>query len=511
MVSTWTDGYVTDIEYTYGYYAELNPLRARLPLLFSGIALPSKQGDSQPQACELGYGQGITLNIHAAAGPCQWWGTDFNASHASFALSLARYSGAKVYDQSFAEFLRREDLPDFDFIAFHGIWSWISTENKKIIVDFLGRKLKVGGVLYVSYNSMPGWAAMLPMRELLLRYADSQGTGNTAERIASALNFAGQIFSAQPLYASANPQIAQRLEQLKSHDSRYLAHEYLNRYWNPVSFADMASWLAPAKLDFACSATMSELVDVINLSPEQIQLLNTIHDPILRETVRDFFCNTQFRRDYWVKGRRSLGAFERQEALEAEELVLTQARDTVDLTIKGARGEAKLEAKIYEPILSELSDYKPHSLGELAKALAPGGLNFAQLLEAVLILEAKGVCSPALPEGQRRDLACKALNRRIEELCRASSNFSWLACPLTGGGIVVGRFQALFLLAKSKGLDKPADWAQYAWEQLAALNQCILKDGKAIESPEDNLAELSRQAEEFAAKRLPILEALGVE
>ena len=36
------------------------------------------------------------------------------------------------------------------------------------------------------------------------------------------------------------------------------------------------------------------------------------------------------------------------------------------------------------------------------------------------------------------------------------------------------------------------------------------KDGKAVESSEANLAELNRQATEFAEKRLPILKALQI-
>jgi len=44
-------------------------------------------------------------------------------------------------------------LPDFDYIGLHGIWSWISDENRQVIVDFIRKKLKVGGVLYISYNT----------------------------------------------------------------------------------------------------------------------------------------------------------------------------------------------------------------------------------------------------------------------------------------------------------------------------------------------------------------------
>jgi hypothetical protein len=36
-----------------------------------------------PRYLELGFGQGLTLNIHAAACPGEFWATDFNPVHAS--------------------------------------------------------------------------------------------------------------------------------------------------------------------------------------------------------------------------------------------------------------------------------------------------------------------------------------------------------------------------------------------------------------------------------------------
>jgi SAM-dependent methyltransferase len=163
-MTDWSAGYVADIAYTYGYYAELNPLRARLAFVSAGLAPPEVA-----TACELGYGQGMSVNLHAAASPVRWFGTDFNPSQAGFAQELARAAdaGAALYDQSFAEFAARADLPEFDYIGLHGIWSWISDENRAVIVDFIRRKLKVGGVLYISYNTQPGWAAFAPLRELL--------------------------------------------------------------------------------------------------------------------------------------------------------------------------------------------------------------------------------------------------------------------------------------------------------------------------------------------------------
>ena len=117
-MTSWTAGYVADIGYTYGYYTELNPLRVRLAFLNNGLACPGFT-----TACELGFGQGLSANLHAAASTTQWYGTDFNPAQAGFAQQLAAASGAgaKLFDEAFAEFCARPDLPDFDTIGLHGV------------------------------------------------------------------------------------------------------------------------------------------------------------------------------------------------------------------------------------------------------------------------------------------------------------------------------------------------------------------------------------------------------
>ena len=143
-MTDWTSCYVADIGYTFGYYPELNPLRARLAFLNAGL-VPPKNGVH----CELGFGQGMSTNIHAAASNSSWFANDFNPEQAGFAQELAAASGADAHlkDEAFAEFCTRTDLPEFDSIGLHGIWSWINDENRAVIVDFIRRKLKVGGVL----------------------------------------------------------------------------------------------------------------------------------------------------------------------------------------------------------------------------------------------------------------------------------------------------------------------------------------------------------------------------
>ena len=90
------------------------------------------------------------------------------------------------------ELAARDDLPEFDIIALHGIWSWISDENRAVIVELARRKLAVGGMLYISYNCTPGWSPVLPLRHLLTLHAELAGSDGKgiAGRIDSALGFA---------------------------------------------------------------------------------------------------------------------------------------------------------------------------------------------------------------------------------------------------------------------------------------------------------------------------------
>jgi hypothetical protein len=351
-------GYVTDVEYVYDYQAEFNWLRQRLVCLASGIEI-----SAPGTACELGFGRGLSVNIHAAASAVEWWGTDFNPAQARSARRMAEAtaSGARLSDQDFAEFCSRPDLPDFDMIGLHGIWSWISDETRRVIVDFVGRRLKAGGLLYIGYNAMPGWGPFAPVRHLLKHYDASMGAPgrDAAQRMDAAMRFAARLLDADPLFLRANPRVKDNLADLQKHDRRYLVHEYLNSDWTPMHVAETARWLGPAGCGFACPANYIKGVDELNLSPAQQELLREIPDPMLRETVRDFAVNERFRRDYWVKDPRRLPPEERAERLRAERVVLVAGRDGVPPSIAGAR--ARVAAPFFGPVLDVLGDHRAPS------------------------------------------------------------------------------------------------------------------------------------------------------
>jgi hypothetical protein len=81
---------------------------------------------------------------------------------------------------------------------------------------------------------------------------------------------------------------------------------------------------------------------------------------------------------------------------------------------------------------------------------------------------------------------------------------------MTGGAHVVTRTEQLFLLSRSAGAADPGDWARFAAGLYAQQSERLLRDGKAIESPEEQVAELLRQADAFLTNRLPLLQALRI-
>ena len=491
------DGYRTDIDYTYGYYGELNPLRLRLAFLNAGLRAPTIA-----TACELGFGQGVSLAIHAAASPTQWHGTDINPAHAGFARTLAMAAGTQVgiRSESFVDFSGR-DLPAFDYIGLHGIWSWISDGNRATIVEFVRRHLKPGGVLYTGYNALPGWAAFSPLRHLLVEHANRPGSEHRliAERIDDAVAFAERLLATEPAFVHKNPEILARFNTMKDEDYRYLAHEFFNRDWQPMHFSDVTRRLAPAGVSYACAVDYSDHIDAMGWSGAQRSLIGEIDDATLRETVRDMIANQRFRRDYWVRGATRLSTSERAEALRHQRVIAVAHPLELPFKVKAALalGQAAPGEAVCGSVLERLGDGRAWSLGQIEQALRPKGFSIDQIARAVVLIASCGLIETAQDDAATARVRSRTdkLNAHLIAVARTSGDVHALASPVTGGGISVSRKEQLFLAEALQGRTRPDDWAGHAAEVLAAYAPVV---------------DLTDAARAFATDRLPLLRALQV-
>ena len=239
----WTHGYVQSIDYMHHYCRELSTALLDFSCLSRGISV--KLADRPLKYLELGFGQGLSLNVHAAATQGEFWGTDFIPAHVLNAreLAAASHSGARLYEDSFEDFARRDDLPEFDVIGMHGTWSWISAANRAVVLDIVRKKLAPGGLFYLSYNALPGCASELPLRNLLKLHVDqvSPPLLGVPEKIDSALTFMRSLAAAGSRHFQEQGESKALLERVSGQNRNYLAHEYLSRDWQPMGFAEVAA------------------------------------------------------------------------------------------------------------------------------------------------------------------------------------------------------------------------------------------------------------------------------
>jgi len=514
----WTSGYRADIDYTYGYYRELAPGLIDFALLFAGYEPPRRDGGGDMRYLELGYGQGISANIHAAACPGEFFGADFNPVHAGHSQTLARVAGsaAQFTDESFAQMLARDDMPPMDYVVLHGIWSWVSDENRKVIVDSIRKRLRVGGACYFSYNTFPGWATAMPLRHIMSIH--SQEAGSTMQgmlgRIDAALAFGAKLSDVGGRYFQANPLAKGRLDAIAGQNRNYLAHEYFNEIWTPMYFSEVNEWLSEAKLSYAGPAGALDQMDGFNLTAPQRELMNSLPYGVLRETVRDYLLNTQFRRDLYTRGAARLSALERLERLHQLRVTLVTPETETMSTVDAGLGKVSLKEEIYGPVIAALAadNSSPKRIADMAAdpklaALPPGAL-----LESLSVLIGAGRAHPAQTDEEIAvtEPRCRQLNAHLIERSRISGEVTCLASPVIGAGVIVGRFEQMFLGARAKGKKKPADWASEAWKTLSQQNQAIIKNGEILKTAEANLEELNSQATALATNRLGLLQRLKV-
>ena len=506
------DGYVSNVDYTVGYYPELNAERAKLSLLFAGIMPPVIKS-----ACELGFGQGLSLNFNGASTDIKWYGNDYNSSHVAFARKMNNvFDGDTSFSElDFKSFCKAESLPNFDFISMHGVWSWISDENRNCIRDFIREKLNPGGIVYISYNTDVGWSSVLPLRSLMYHHANHElPSGNGIENnIAVTLKFFENIMDADSKYFKQNIGISERLKLMLTQRTNYVAHEYFNKDWKPMNIVDVASFLKPAKLSFGASANFIDHVKVVNTTEEQSEILAGITDNTYKQAVRDLMTGTTFRKEYWVKGVKRLSKVEREELIDAIYIVMAVGSSVFDWKIKGPRGEAELDKEIYGALIDECQGHKVHKVGALWKSVsAKIKITKSQFYEAIFILISKGVLSSCNPHSNDDQILkdIKYLNAFIINQAHYSAEIPYLLSPLTGVAVAANRMEQLFLEAYKNKIRDVDGLAGHAHSILIANSEKLIVDGKPLVSNQDNLEELKKQAKKFLELSLNVFNKLAL-
>ncbi|MCB2108031.1 MAG: methyltransferase regulatory domain-containing protein [Rhodobacteraceae bacterium] len=501
-----TDGYFTDLPYLAHYIRELNPHVIRAALNFNSVPAPDTYKSFSYM--ELGFGAGLSLVVNAAANPhADFYGVDLMQKHVDDVRDVARAAGIENLRADAIGFaqLDDQDYPDFDFIVLHGVWSWINEQNRQRILGFIARKLKSTGVVYVSYNVMTGWAALLPFRHLL-KIKHDRAAGSADQRIRDALQQAAELEKAGAKYFKGNPAASEKLKNSLTMAPAYLAHEYLNADWAPFAFESVAADMGDLGLAFGGSAESVFNIAPFNFTAAGQKLIAQANDLIEAETLKDVLLNQRFRRDVYV----ATGKYSTRNAMLADlKTTLFAGLVTPELypqvSLQTALGIFKGKMPSHRALIDTLAE-KPDALENLLTHPALASFTIEDVAGSLAFLLAARAVGTALPPDlqERARPACDRLNAWLLSNANDGAVSPVLASPVLGGGFELPLQD--FLIMANRGPTA----AERAFEGLKARGQSFLGgDGQSL-SDSVAVENLKRRAEQFAKEPGSILKALGL-
>jgi SAM-dependent methyltransferase len=317
-------GYVTDIPYLRGFKPMLAPAWLDFVALLGGVRPPARRDGFT--WCDLGCGQGVTAAILAATHPQgRFHGIDAMPVHIEHARGLAAEAdadNARFHAADFAGALALA-LPRFDYIVAHGVYTWVDRATRVQLRRLVDARLKSGGLVYVSYNALPGWTGDLPFQHLVRALA-AAGGGDSAARFAAAARTIDDLAEAGAASLAASHIVRELRERPGEYRPGYVVHEFMHAGWQPLYVTELRRDLAEIGLRPVGSAILAENFDRWTLGRRARALVAGIADPDLRELVRDFCIDQRFRCDVFTRDAEPLEPAEQRQRLFAAGLALAR-------------------------------------------------------------------------------------------------------------------------------------------------------------------------------------------
>lgn len=513
MTHHWNNGYRTDVLYTFGYYKELSPTLQRLAVLLAGYETVPVSQDGVHM--ELGFGQGVSINIHAAAQSGRYIGNDFNPHHVFFAQNLAQAAGNMIdlSDASFAELDAREDLPQCDSISFHGIWSWINDENRQHIVNIIKRCLKPGGIVYNSYNCATGHMAFVPWRDMMYRHFEQQ-SGSSMERLNATIEHFKEVFEKNPNLLEHNAVLKTSWNRMLNNDRHYILHEYFNSSWDSFTLVQVLEQMAAAKLQFVGTTTVNNHTNRLSLSDDNLQQVQAQPSVVQAEMWRDILLNNTFRQDLYVKGGRHLSDAQVLQRLQQWSFVCTVEGDTWTNFLYSQQDSRHFNNDLFDPIKTVLlqENGSPKTFKQL-QAAVPEHYNWGHVLQVVLLKIQAGQlqpCMTAISDTTRE--RCLRLNAALLQQLDETLTNVYVASPVTGMGLQLDFVFAWCLrVLLDDGRASDQHLADTIWQCLESHQRVLLDaEGNSLSGKQANIDYLLQQQIPKMRARIPVWQALGL-
>ena len=272
-----------------------------------GLAAPTVAG---ARVLELGCSSGGNLLPFAVRQPgARVLGLDISGSHiergqaaiARLGLANAELRQANLSDVDAAS------LGEFDYIICHGLYSWVPPQVQEAMLKVCRGALAPDGLVYVSYNTYPGWKSREIIRDAMLLH--SRDKPAVADRLAHARAMVGFLKKVAAKDSVLAHVVDENVNILSRTGDDYLAHDYLEHHNLPCYFEQFVARAGAHGLAYLAEAEPSRMLPG-NFGPQVSAALSASFpdDLVKAQQYLDFAVNRSFRQSLLVNSGRAADA-----------------------------------------------------------------------------------------------------------------------------------------------------------------------------------------------------------
>jgi hypothetical protein len=189
-----------------------------------------------------------------------------------------------------------DGVPDggpFDYVATHGVYSWVPAQVRDRLLAVIAGALGAGGVAYVSYNALPGCRIRGALRDVMRFHAGRFAEPSTrVKEVRGLVDFIARSVNPESAYGAAFTREAPEVARRPDHN---VFHDDLSDENEPVLLVDFVAHAARHGLAYLGDASLRdfELFDL----PEAVRarLAELADTPVERAQYLDFLVGRRFR------------------------------------------------------------------------------------------------------------------------------------------------------------------------------------------------------------------------
>jgi SAM-dependent methyltransferase len=141
----------------------------------------------------------------------------------------------------------------FDYVVAHGVFSWVPRDARDALLELCVERLRQGGLLYLNYNTRPGWNVRGLVREFLL--AQTAAESSLRRRAELAKKAASKVVSALTgVDHHYSRLLANEFRFVSEGDVSWVGHEFLAEVNNPYWRSEFLALVRAYGLEYVADA-----------------------------------------------------------------------------------------------------------------------------------------------------------------------------------------------------------------------------------------------------------------